>query len=78
MSSKSKGPIKFSTDPDLNTSECYDLLDEFTPPHMKKNKASLKLFIRCVCWQGEVGRLDGYMCVCSYWNERQTRHALCT
>ena len=46
MSGRSKAPIKFSTDPDLSFTECYDLLDIYAPPHMKKNKACLKLFIR--------------------------------
>ncbi len=55
FSGSSKVPVKFSLDADLSDSDCHKLLSRYTPQHMKRNKTSQKLFIRCVC-----------MCVCAH------------
>lgn len=41
--------VKFSEDPDLENEECWRLLDKYTPPHMKHNKTTQKLFVRYLC-----------------------------
>ena len=44
--SKSNPPVKFSADKDLEADECLSLLDKYTPPHMKGNKTTQKLFVQ--------------------------------
>ena len=39
-------PVKFSLEPDLSDAECRKLLDRYIPLHMKKNKATQKLFVK--------------------------------
>ena len=43
---KPGNPVKFSLEPDLSEEECRRLLGHYTPPHMMKNKATRKLFVK--------------------------------
>ena len=45
-SKKAPPPVKFSLDDDLPEEECRHLLDHYTPPHMKRNKALQTLFVK--------------------------------
>ena len=45
-SKKAPPPVKFSLDDDLPDDQCRHLLNHFTPPHMKKNKALQTLFVK--------------------------------
>ena len=45
-SKKTPPPVKFSLDDDLPEDQCRQLLNHYTPPHMKKNKALQTLFVK--------------------------------